>query len=163
MKENKLVLEMLLKNKLVLEMLLKNKLITRQNIVERVAEAERSGNSILDLLLQDQIISQGELALILHNEWGFELYEPRKDQLDPRVLRFFSKDQARKHLVFPLNQEDRDQLTVLMADPADEETLRSVKRIADKRLKILVAERDCIQDLIGKYYHQKYTNTESSD
>lgn len=150
-------------NKLVLEMLLKNKLITRQNIVERVAEAERSGNSILDLLLQDQIISQGELALILHNEWGFELYEPRKDQLDPRVLRFFSKDQARKHLVFPLNQEDRDQLTVLMADPADEETLRNVKRIADKRLKILVAERDCIQDLIGKYYHQKYTNTESSD
>lgn len=150
-------------NKLVLEMLLKNKFITRQNIMDRVAEAEQSGNSILDLLLKDRIISQEKLMWILHNEWGFEVYDPLKDRLDPRVLPFFSKDQARKHLVFPLNQSDKDQLTVLMADPADEETLRSVKRIVDKRLKILVAEKDCIQDLIGKYYHQKCTNTESAD
>lgn len=150
-------------NKLVLEMLLKNKLITRQNIVDRVAEAERSGNSILELLLKDRIITQAELALILHNEWGFELYEPCKDRLDPRVLPLFSKDQARKYLVFPLNQEDNDQLTVIMADPTDEETLRSVKRIADKRLKILVAEKDCVQDLISNYYHQKCTHLENAD
>ncbi|WP_373484007.1 GspE/PulE family protein [Acetobacterium sp.] len=150
-------------NVLVLEMLLKNKMITRQNIAERIDEADRSGKSILDLLLKDRIVTQGDLVRVINNERGFELYNPRKDVLDPRVLPLFSKEQAKKHLVFPLNQEDEDQLTVLMADPTHEETLRSVKRIADKRLKILVAEKDCIQDLIGKHYHQKYANHESTD
>jgi len=150
-------------NMLVLEMLLKNKIITRQNIAERIDEVKRTKNSILDLLVRDRVITEAEIVLIFHNEWGFEPYDPRKDVLDQCVLPFFSKEQARKHLVFPLNQEDDDQLTVLMADPTDEETLRSVKRIADKRLKILVAEKDCIQNLIGKHYHQKYANQKSAD
>lgn len=150
-------------NMLVLEMLLKNKMITRQNIAERREVAKRSGISVLDLLLKDRVVTQEKLVLIFHNEWGFELYAPRKDVLDPRVLPLFSKEQARMHLVFPLNQEYEDQLTVLMADPTHEETLRNVKRIADKRLKILVAEQDCILELIGKHYYQKYANRESMD
>lgn len=150
-------------NMLVLEMLLKSKMITRQNIAERREAAKRSGISVLDLLLKDRIVTQEKLVRIFHNEWGFELYAPRKDMLDPRVLPLFSKEQARTHLVFPLNQEYEDQLTVLMADPTHEETLRNVKRIADKRLKILVAEQDCILELIGKHYYQKYANRESMD
>ncbi len=149
-------------NMLVLEMLLKNKMITRQNIAERIEEAERSGVSVLDLLFKDRVITQGMLVMIFHNERGYDIYDPRQDVIDPQVLPLFSKEQAIKHLVFPLKQEHHDQLTVLMADPTNEETLRSVKRIADKRLKILVAEKDCIQSLIGKYYHQKYANQKSA-
>lgn len=150
-------------NMLVLEMLLKNKMITRQNIADRREDSRRSGISVVDLLLKDRVVTQGKLMLIFHNEWGFELYDSRKDVLDPRVLPLFSKEQARTNLVFPLNQEDEDQLTVIMADPTHEETLRSVKRIADKRLQILVAEQDCILELIGKHYYQKYANRESMD
>lgn len=150
-------------NMLVLEMLLKNKMITRQNIADRREDSRRSGISVVDLLLKDRVVTQGKLMLIFHNECGFELYDSRKDVLDPRVLPLFSKEQARTNLVFPLNQEDEDQLTVIMADPTHEETLRSVKRIADKRLQILVAEQDCILELIGKHYYQKYANRESMD
>ena len=149
-------------NVLVLELLLKNKMITRQNIVERHDEARQLGVSVLELLLRDRVVSQEKLALIFHYERGFELYQPRKDLLDPQVLTLFSKEQARRHLVFPLYQEDQNQLTVLMADPTNEEALRSVKRIADKRLKILVAEKDCIIELIGKHYQQKYPPNGSS-
>lgn len=150
-------------NILVLELLLKNKLITRQNIVDRQDEARHSGISVIDLLVKDRVVSQGKLVQIFHNERGFEIYNPRQDVLDPRVLPLFSKEQARKYLVFPLCQEDQDQLTVIMADPTDEETLRSVRRIAEKRLKILVAEKDCLLDLIGKHYHQKYANQINRD
>ena len=150
-------------NVLVLELLLKNKMITRQNIVERQDEARQLGVSVLELLLRDRVVSQEKLALIFHYERGFELYQPRKDLLDPQVLTLFSKEEARRHLVFPLYQEDQNQLTVLMADPTNEEALRSVKRIADKRLRILVAEKDCIIDLIGKHYQQKYPPNGSSD
>ncbi|AWW27067.1 GspE/PulE family protein [Acetobacterium carbinolicum] len=145
-------------NMLVLEMLLKNKMITRQNIAERIDEAKRSKNSILDVLVRDRIITEAEIVLIFHNEWGFERYDPLKDALDLRALSFFSKEQAKKHLVFPLNQENDDQLTVVMADPSHEETIRRIKRIAEKRLKILVAEKSCTLGLIEKYYHQEYVN-----
>lgn len=150
-------------NKLVLEMLLKNQIITRKNIAERIDEAERSGNSVLDILIKDRIVAQERLVTIFHNEWGFELYNPQKDRLELRAIKFFSKEQAKKYLVFPLNQEDEDQLTVLMADPTDEEILRQVKRIADKRLKLLVATRDCILGLIGKYYHQTHVYRDNMD
>ncbi|WP_303871555.1 GspE/PulE family protein [Acetobacterium wieringae] len=150
-------------NKLVLEILLKNQIITRKNIAERIDEAERSGNSVLDILIKDRIVAQERLVTIFHNEWGFELYNPQKDRLELRAIKFFSREQAKKYLVFPLNQEHEDQLTVLMADPTDEEILRQVKRIADKRLKILVATRDCILGLIGKYYHQKPVYRDNMD
>lgn len=65
-------------NMLVLEMLLKNKMITRQNIAERIDEAKRSKNSILDVLVRDRIITEAEIVLIFHNEWGFERYDPLK-------------------------------------------------------------------------------------
>ncbi len=150
-------------NKLVLEMLLKNQIITRKNIAERIDEAERSGNSVLDILIKDRIVAQERLVTIFHNEWGFELYNPQKDRLELRAIKFFSKEQAKNYLVFPLNQEHEDQLTVLIADPTDEEILRQVKRIADKRLKLLVATRDCILGLIGKYYHQTHVYRDNMD
>ncbi|AFA47096.1 GspE/PulE family protein [Acetobacterium woodii] len=150
-------------NMLVLEMLLKNQLITRQNIAERIDEVRQTGNSMLNLLLKDRIITQKNIVLLFHNEWGFDLYDPHKDLIDKRLLGVFSKEQARKYLVFPVNQGQAEQLTVLMADPIHEDTLRNVKRIAGKRLKILVAEKDCILNLIDQNYHQKRLSQEKID
>lgn len=147
-------------NMLVLEMLLKNQVITRQNIVDRSSEAERSGNSILDLLIKDRIVSSEKLLSIIHNERGFDIYDPQKDKMDLRSLYLFSKEQAWEHLVFPLRQTDEEQLIILMADPTREETIRNMQRITNKRLKILVAEKDCIKGLIHKYYNEKYLKKE---
>lgn len=154
---------MMKENMLVLEMLLKNKMINRQHIAERIDEAKRTKESILDVLVRDRIITAAEIVQIFHNEWGFEAYDPRKDVIDPRALSLFSKEQARKYLIFPLDQQNDDQLTVVMADPSDEETIRSIKRIAEKRLKILVAEKGCVLDLIDKHYYQQYANQERAD
>jgi type IV pilus assembly protein PilB len=135
-------------------MLLKNRLITRKDIVERIPEAEESGTSILNLLLKDGIVTQEQIKWIFHGEWGFDIYHARKDRIDQSVLELLKKEEAQKYLVFPLNQEGNETLVVIMADPTDEETLRSLQRITNMRLKILVAEKDCIQSLIQKYYHK---------
>ena len=150
-------------NMLVLEMLLKNQLITRKDIMERIPEAEGSENSILDILLNDRIISQEQLKRTFHHDGGFEIYDPQKDVLDKKVIQLFSKEQAWKNLVFPLNQPDEEKLVVLMADPTHEETVRNLQRITNKRLKILVAEKDCIQELILKYYNDHYLNRDKAN
>lgn len=150
-------------NMLVLEMLLKNQLITRKDIMERIPEAEGSENSILDILLNDRIISQEQLKRTFHHEGGFEIYDPQKDVMDKKVMQLFSKEQAWKNLVFTLNQPDQEKLVVLMADPTHEETVRSLQRITNKRLKILVAEKDCIRELILKYYNDNYLNKDKAN
>lgn len=142
-------------NMLILEMLLKNQAVTRKNIADRSLEAKRSGNSILDLLIKDQIISPEKLLSFFHNEWGFDIFDPQKDPIDQRVLHLLSKEQALEYFVFPLNQTFEDHLIVLMADPTYEETIRNIQRITNKRLKILAADKDCIQGLIHKYYNEK--------
>lgn len=154
-------------NKLVLEMLLKNQVITRRDIAERSSEAKRSGNSIVDLLLKDQVVSPEKLLLIFHKEWGYDIYDPRKDEMNQKALFLLSQEQAREYLVFPLSWPDEESLIVLMGDPTDEETIRSIQRITGKRIKILVAEKDCIQHLIHKYYNEKdstreYANSQES-
>jgi len=139
-------------NKLVLEMLLKNEEITRQDIALRMPKAARTGVSVLDQLLQDRIIVAEKLLLIFHKEWGFEIYDPCRDLIDSRFLSLFTKEQAREFCIFPLNQVDGGSLILLMADPMDEETVRSLQQITKMRLKILVTDKDSIQRLIRKYY-----------
>jgi len=141
-------------NKLVLEMLLKNKEITRQDIALRIPKAQRAGVSVLDVLLQDRIIAPEKLLLIFHKEWGFEVYDPNRDLMDPRSLSLITQEQAVEFTIFPLNQSDGGSLILLMADPTDEEAIRSLQQIAKKRLKILVTEKHCILRLIHKYYSQ---------
>lgn len=149
-------------NMLVLEMLLKNQLITRSDIMECIPEVERSENSILDVLLNNRIISQEQLKQIFHHEGGFDIYDPQKDKMDKKALQFFSKEQAWENLVFPLNQPDEEKLVILMADPTHEEMVRSLQRISNKRLKILVTEKDSIQELIQKHYHDNSLENEKA-
>ena len=112
-------------NKIVLETLLRNGEITRQNIVERIEAAQQSGNSVLDLLIRDRVVSAEKLLLIFHNEWGFDVYHPQEERLDTAVLAFFTREQAQDYLVFPLKQPDQEHLMILMADPTDEDVIRS--------------------------------------
>ncbi|HEY5557388.1 GspE/PulE family protein [Acetobacterium sp.] len=149
-------------NKLVLETLLKNEEITRQDIALRIPKAQKAGVSVLDLLLQDRIIAAEKLLLIFHNEWGFEVYDPLKDPMDPKVLSLFTLEQAQEFSVFPLNQSDGGSLILLMADPTDEEIVRSLQQITKKRLKILATEKHCIQRLIHKYYSQNPVSEEKA-
>ncbi|MBC3796694.1 GspE/PulE family protein [Acetobacterium tundrae] len=141
-------------NKFILERLLKNKEITRQDITDRIQEAQQSDRSLLDLLLEDRVISPEKLLLIFHKEWGFNVYDPQKDLMDSKVLFLFTKEQALEYLVFPLNQPNEEHLIILMADPTDEEVIRILQQITKKRLKILVAEKECIQSLIRRYYNE---------
>lgn len=149
-------------NKLVLETLLKNEVITRQDIALRIPKAQKSGVSVLDVLLQDRIIASEKLLLIFQKEWGFEVYDPNKDPIHPRFLSLFTKEQAQAFCIFPLNQSDGGSLILLMADPLDEEALRSLQQIAKRPLKILVTEKRCIQRLIHKYYSQNQTYQENA-
>jgi len=149
-------------NKLVLEMLLKNKEITRQDIALRIPKAQRAGVSVLDVLLQDRIIAPEKLLLIFHKEWGFEVYDPNRDLMDPRSLSLITQEQAVEFTFFPLNQSDGGSLILLMADPTDEEAIRSLQQIAKKRLKILVTEKHCILRLIHKYYNQNPVSEEKA-
>lgn len=149
-------------NKLVLETLLKNEVITRQDIALRIPKAQRSGVSILDLLIQDEIIAPEKLLLIFHKEWGFEVYDPNRDEMDPRSLSLITQEQAVEFTIFPLNQSDGGSLILLMADPTDEEVIRSLQQISKKRLKILVTEKRCILRLIHKYYIQNRGSEENA-
>ena len=139
-------------NKSVLEMLLKNQEITRQHISDRIPKAEKTGISVLDLLLKDQVITPEKLLLIFHNEWGFEVYDPERDRMDPKSLSLLTRKQAQELMIFPLNQLDNGVLVLLMADPTDEEAIRSLQQLVKRRFKILVTEKQCIQRLIHKYY-----------
>ena len=109
------------------------------------------------------LFPQAKLKMIFHHEAGFELYDPQKDVMDGRVLKFLSKEQAWENLAFPLNQPDAEKLVVLMADPTHEETIRSLQSITNKRLKILVAEKDCIQELVLKYYNDNRMKNEKTN
>ncbi|MGV8906889.1 MAG: GspE/PulE family protein [Acetobacterium sp.] len=149
-------------NKLVLETLLRNEEITRQDIAVRIPKARRTGVSVLDLLLQDRIVATEKLLLIFHNEWGFEVYDPDRDLTDPKALTLFTKEQVQEFCIFPLNQLDGGSLVLLMADPMDEETVRSLQQIVKMRLKILVTDKDNIQGLIRKNYIQNQVFEENA-
>jgi type IV pilus assembly protein PilB len=139
-------------NKLILEMLLKNEEITRKDILDRISKAERNGMTILDLLIQDQIITSEKLLLLFHKEWGCEVYNPQKDPFDSKVIELFTVEEVCRFTIFPLNQPDEKSLSILITDPTNEETIRKIQTITNKRIKLLVTGKACIMGLIHRYY-----------
>lgn len=142
-------------NKRILECLLENGYILKQDLISRIDSSERTGKGILDLLIEDKILSWGQLLEIYEKEWGFEIYNPQKHLIDRNVVNCLPIDYIQSNEIFPLNQCSENELAILMSDPTQVKVIGQVRQAVNKNIKIMVASKPVIKNLIGQYYYQK--------
>lgn len=133
-------------------MLLKKNLITKKVFQSAVFKAQQSGGSILDELLEKNFIKEETLLNLFNCEWGFDICDFEKNPIDCNGVSFFKKEMARALRVFPIKMINAETLAILMADPMDENTIKQIQEVTQKRLKIYLGSETEILKLIEGHY-----------
>ena len=142
-------------NKRILERLIENGYITKQDLISRIDLSEKTGKGVLDLLIEDQVLSWSQLLKIYTEEWGFEIYNPEKHSIDQKLAKCLPIDFIQKNDIFPLHQVSENELRLLMSDPTNDKVIAQVRQWTNKNIKIMVASKSVIQSLIREYYYEK--------
>ncbi|MGD9474256.1 MAG: GspE/PulE family protein [Eubacteriaceae bacterium] len=139
-------------NRLILEYLLQTGMLKKEALLGKIEQSQKTGEAVLDLLIADGIISFDQLALIYQKEWGFEIFDPARHEINPAVVRNLPVEFIRSHDVFPFDEGRGHELWVLMSDPTDQKLITQIQQALNQNIRIFVGPKELIRNLVRKYY-----------
>ncbi len=140
----------------VLEILEENGALSPEQIEEARAATNGEGSSVLDRLMQEDVISEKEVLALLANQLGMELVNLGGVQLAPEVRDSIPSDIARRYKVVPVDVQD-ETVTVALSDPLDFDALDTLRYLLKKNVEGVVASKSEIKATLDKFYAAEET------
>ena len=109
-------------------------LIAPERFDELVTEAERKNQSILDLLVAEDVVERDYLARLIAKALGVSRVDFNVEKIDEEIVKTLPEDVARSRQVILFAKEPDGSFDVAMIDPSDLETIEFL----DRRLKARV-------------------------
>lgn len=126
-------------------------LVTRQQLDEALAVQNTTGQKLGQTLVSLGYLSDAALLQTLCADAGIPFLTDAEIQPDPAAVALIPMELARQHGVVPLKIESRH-LVLLMADPFDLLSIRSLTRAAGKSVRVVGAQRDAVLKAIDMAY-----------
>jgi type IV pilus assembly protein PilB len=127
------------------------KAITKEQLQEALAEQQRNGRLLGNILLDRGLVTRRTIALALSRQHGLEFEEIEEAISDPKAIEVLPESMARRNNMIPLHLEG-DRLTVLITDPQIRHQLEDVGVLLGKRVHPVMTSCDNIQEEITKRY-----------
>ncbi|MFW5871127.1 MAG: type II secretion system ATPase GspE [Verrucomicrobiota bacterium] len=140
----------------VLEILEENGALSPEQIEEARAATNGEGSSVLDRLMQEDVITEKEVLALLANQLGMELVNLGGVQLSPEVRDSIPSDIARRYKVVPVDAQD-ETVTVALSDPLDFDALDTLRYLLKKNVEGVVASKAEIKATLDKFYAAEET------
>jgi len=142
-------------------------ILIRQGTIspEQLNEATVLSNREPSLNIADALIRLGyatgdEVMRAVAQQHGLSFINLDEVIIPPSVVELVPESVARENSVLPLTEKDGD-LTVIVSDPLDLETIDKLRFILNCKIDIALASRENIHESINKYYGQ--VGEESAD
>ena len=142
--------------------LVKMKVLSQGQLDEALAEQDRSGRLLGNILLDRGFVTRDSITRALSRQHGLEHTELAKTPSDPDALEAVPESMARKYHMLPVRLEG-DRLTVLIASPQDREPLGAAGVMLGKRLYPIMTTADDIGAAIAKRYAKQASRTRSAE
>jgi type IV pilus assembly protein PilB len=127
------------------------KAITQEQLEEALAEQNRNGRLLGNILLDRGLVTQRTRALALAKQQGLEFADIDETDSDTEALMLVDKHLALKHHLIPVAVEG-DRITVLINDPQVRETIGSVGILLNKRIHPVLTNAENIKQEIQARY-----------
>jgi len=124
------------------EILVKEGLITEPVFDQLKAEAERMGQSLVDVLISNNVISEDYFYNLASNYFGVERVNLSTESIDVEQLHKLSEDIARRKRAIVFQKTPEGVLKVAMEDPGDLETIKFLERHLEAKIKPYLATPD---------------------
>lgn len=132
-------------------------MVTNEQIDEarQVAlESEFGEMDVVDALVKTGAVGEDELLAMLAQQYGMEVMDLTDYEIPPAVIACLDVEVARYYKVIPVAKHD-DMLTIAMSDPADMETLDTLRYLLGGDVDVVAAPKKQIEAFIEKYYAEQ--------
>ncbi len=132
-------------------------MVTNEQIDEarQVAlESEFGEMDVVDALVKTGAVGEDELLAMLAQQYGMEVMDLTDYDIPAAVIACLDVEVARYYKVVPVAKHD-DMLTIAMSDPADMETLDTLRYLLGGDVDVVAAPKKQIEAFIEKYYAEQ--------
>ena len=131
-------------------------------MVENVRAELGPADSVIDYLVQNNMLTKDYVAQVAANSSGLEFVDLSSFSPDPSILAQVKDDLARRLRFLPLG-DDGFSLQVAIADPFDMETMDSLPQFIGRDISFFVAAEDALDKAIAKFYPEKQTGKQAEE
>jgi type IV pilus assembly protein PilB len=126
-------------------------LVSEDQAPELLAEQERSGRPIEDILANFGILTEQALVSTLASHLGLEYVELQGVEFPADLLSEIPPQSARLHGALPV-ASDTTSLTVALTDPLDQQAIDDLRFACHKDIHLVLAPPRLVESLIERYY-----------
>jgi len=121
-----------------------------------LAAARASGRRLGEVLVEDELVDERELAQIVAQQEGLEFVDLGKHDLDHEALDLLSESSARRYLALPYKLEGTA-VCVVIADPSDDAALDAVLGEMERPVRFVVATRTEVEAALREAFGDPFT------
>lgn len=131
-------------------------IITQRQLEEAIQEQKSSGEFIGMILINKRYASEHVIAKGLSEEMGLAFMDLSKYSIEEAAIKLVPEALCRKYTLIPVYQAGHN-LTVAMANPADEAVKKEIKDLAKLNVRPVFSPISEIKERINKEYGDKKT------
>jgi type IV pilus assembly protein PilB len=125
-------------------------LLTQAQLELALDEQSRTGKSLGRVLLDQDLVSEGDLMAALAAQIGMDFVDLDNHSIDSSAATLISDTLARRYQALPIGW-DNGQLVVAMSDPSNVFAIDDIRTITRADVKTVMATRQSIIDAIDKH------------
>ncbi len=131
--------------------LLQAGILKPQELKEGLELARARNQSLLDVLLEQKLLSEEALAETFAQWLKLPRVRIASASVEPEAIKTISEELARKHICLPLKVDGKS-LTLAMTDPSDYDAIQDVQFASGLMVRPVVASRTEVLDGIEQHY-----------
>jgi type IV pilus assembly protein PilB len=137
------------------ELIVRAGLLSSVQLDAALAAARATNRRLGEVLVDDELVDERELAQIVATQEGLEFVDLGKHDLDDAAIDLLSEMTARRHCALPYRFEDFS-VCVAIADPADDAALDAVLAEITRPVRFVVATRAEVDSAIHEAFGQPF-------
>ena len=142
---------MAIRNKNIGDVLIENEIITKDILAEALEHQTKFGGNITQYLVTCGYIKEEDMVKCISSQFGYPYLPLSEYDVPPEVIKLVPSELAEKYWLVPVDNIE-NLVTVVMANPLDEEAIREVEKVTKCKVQPFVGIRSDIAKAIARYY-----------
>ena len=138
-------------------LLIRDSVITGEQLDEALAEKDRSGRRVGDILAERGWATTADLARAIAEQWSLEFVDILTTEIEPEAAKLLSEPIVRRYRALPIRYLSKNLVLVAISDPTDILGLDNIKLSLDVNLKFCLADPSDLERSIDQIFSQRPT------
>ena len=139
------------KRKRLGEILIDQGVLTREGLDRALAVQKQEGGLLGAILSKLHLVTEEDIVIALATQFNYPYLPIENFAVNPEVVKLIPEELIKRYVMMPIDRLN-NVLTVVMADPSNEEAIRELESVSHCRVQAFVGTVTEIEKAIKKHY-----------